>query len=389
MTDSYRLTDEEEKRVLEFRRDLHMHPELSHCEFRTTEKIRAFLETVPGIAFVDIPVKTGLLARMVFGKPGPEVGLRADIDAIRQTETYENPWKSTEQGIMHACGHDFHTAALLGAALILSRNRADLCGSADLLFQEAEETTDGAQEMLAAGLLERIHPSAFFALHNRPEVETGKVVVKNGALMAAKTNFLIRIRGVGGHGSMPHLCVDPIVCAAALIQSLQTVVSRNTDPLESVVLSVGSIHGGSLENLVVDRVEMTASIRSLSMQAKEKAVRRMECLTKEICAAYECGCEIEYRENLPLAFNGPEMYAVARKAAEAAVGPERVTDVPPTLASEDFSMIMAKVPSFLYWVGSGTAGEPCHAWHSADFHANEKGVRVGAELLVQSVMAVS
>jgi len=389
MNTAFRLTEEENQRILDFRHDMHEHPELSHEEFRTTENIRDFLKTVPGAEILDLPVKTGVLARITGGKPGPETGLRADIDAIRQTEEYESPYRSETPGIMHACGHDFHTASLLGAALIISRNRECLKGNVDFLFQEAEETTDGAREVLEAGLLEIIHPQKFFALHNRPEVMTGKVVVKNGALMAAKTNFAITIHGVGGHGSMPHLCVDPIVCAAAVISSLQTIVSRNTDPLDSVVLSVGSIHGGSLENLVVDEVRMTASIRALRTETKKAMLKRMETIVTETCRAYECASEIRYEENIPAVFNSPEMARLAKRAAENVVGQENVTDVSPTLASEDFAMIMEKVPSFLYWVGSGTPGEECHAWHNAKFHACDRGIRIAAEVLAESAFCAA
>jgi len=387
MDECCRLTPEEEKRILDFKHEMHEYPELSHEEVETTKKIRAFLKTVPGIEFMDLPVKTGVLARIQGEKPGREVALRADIDAIRQTEEFDSPYRSRIPGVMHACGHDFHTASLLGAALITGRNIRTMKGTVDFLFQQAEETTSGAKETLDAGLLSVIHPDYFFALHNRPEVETGKIVVKNGALMSAKTNFVITIHGLGGHGSMPNLCIDPVVCAAAVIGSLQTIVSRNMDPLDAVVLSVGSIHGGSIENLVVDKVQMTASIRALNTSAMKKAVERMETIVRETCSAYECTCGIEYREILPLSFNSPEMTVLAKKAAAEVVGEENVTDVPPTLASEDFSMIMEKVPSFLYWVGSGTPGEECFAWHSSRFHADEKGVKIGAELLVQSAAA--
>jgi hippurate hydrolase len=288
---------------------------------------------------------------------------------------------------MHACGHDFHTAGLLGAAIILSRNRSEVPGTVDFLFQEAEETTDGARKMIDAGLFEVIHPAAFFGEHNRPEVPVGKVVCKNGALMAAKTNFVIRIFGRGGHGSMPHLCVDPIVASAAIIQSLQTIVSRNTDPLESVVLSVGSIHGGSIENLVVDKVEMTASIRALSVEARERAVRRMENVVRSTAEAYECRAEIEYREILPLTFNSEEMYKVAVRAAEMAVGSENVIDVPPTLASEDFSVFMERVPSFFYWIGSGIPGETPYAWHQSRFKADDAGLKVAAGVMAAACFA--
>ncbi len=386
-----KLTKEEEQQLIDFKRDMHMHPELPHQEFRTTEKILAFLETIPGIEIIKLNRNlTGVVARMYGLKENDgavtEVGLRADIDAIAQTEKYESPFQSKNPGVMHACGHDFHTASLLGAALLLSKHRTEWSGTVDFLFQEAEETTDGAKEMIDAGLFDVIHPQMFFGAHNRPEVEAGKVVCHLGALMACKTNFVITIHGLGGHGGNPHLCVDPIVCAAAIVQSLQTIVSRNTNPLDSVVMTVGSIHGGSVENLVVDEVVMTASVRSLSMEAKEKAVSRAEEIIYGTASAYGCTAGIEYREILPLIDNKPDMLAIAKKAAIAAVGEENVTDAEPTMASEDFSLIMEKVPSFFYWIGSGTPGETPYAWHSDMFHANDAGIRVAAETTAQAAV---
>ena len=386
------LTESEEKRLIEFKRDLHMHPELSHQEFRTTEKIRDFLRTIPGVEILDLHRQlTGAVARIRglgaspsisdAGKAGPvvtEVGLRADIDAIRQKECYESPWKSTVEGVMHACGHDFHTASLLGAAMLLSKCRDRWQGTVDLLFQEAEETTDGAKEMIDAGLFEVIHSQTFFGFHNRPEVEAGKVVCHRGALMAAKTNFHITVKGVGGHGGNPHLCTDPIVCAAAMIQALQTIVSRNTDPLQSVVMTIGSIHGGSVENLISDQVKMTASIRALEPEAKERAVRRAEEIIYGTAATYGCEAQITYREILPPVLNTDKMYETAVKAAAAAVGEANVTDALPTMASEDFSLIMDRIPSFFYWIGSGTPGEAPRAWHSEAFHTDDRGIRTAA-----------
>ena len=411
------LTKEEEQRLLDFKNDMHMHPELSHREYETTKKIREFLATIPGVEILSLNRElTGVVARIQGLKEPdsfeqrtlgseelhgdgqrtlgsersmnrqPEVALRADIDAIAQTERWESPYASKNEGVMHACGHDFHTASLLGSALLLSKYRTEWSGTVDLLFQEAEETTDGAKEMLDAGLLDIIRPQMFFGMHNRPEVEAGKVVCHPGGLMACKTNFVITIYGKGGHGGNPHMCVDPIVCAAALIQSLQTIVSRNTDPLQSVVMTIGSIHGGSVENLVVDEVRMTASVRALSMEAKEKAVSRAEEIIRGTASAYGCTSEIEYKEILPLIDNRPAMYALAKKAAIAAVGEENVTDAEPTMASEDFSLIMEQIPSFFYWIGSGTQGETCYAWHSDRFHTNDAGIKSAAVTMTQAAL---
>ena len=291
------LTEKEAGQVLAIKRDLHMHPELSHEEFRTTERIREVLSGLPGIEILDLPdtsvVKTGVVARLRGGKSGGETGLRADIDALPQTEQVESPYKSRCEGKMHACGHDFHTASLLGAAMILSRNRAEVPGTVDFLFQEAEETTNGCQE--------------------RPEVPAGQVVIQSGGLMSAKSNFVITVHGKGGHGAMPHLCIDPIVCAAAIIQSLQTIVSRNVDPMENAILTIGSIHGGSVENLIVEDVRMTGCVRALSQKTKEMQIRRLEEIVTNTAKAYQCTADIEYKEVLPVAYNTPEMTKIAHR----------------------------------------------------------------------------
>ena len=387
------LTEREAKAVLAIKRDLHMHPELSHEEYETTEKIRKILSGIEGIEILQLPdtsrVKTGVVARLRGGKPGGECGLRADIDALPQTECYESPYKSQIPGKMHACGHDFHTASLLGAAMILSRNRQEVPGTVDFLFQEAEETTNGCQEMIDAGLFSLISPTHFFGMHNRPEVPAGQVVIQPGGLMSAKTNFIITIHGKGGHGAMPHLCVDPIVCAAAVIQSLQTIVSRNVDPMENAILTIGSIHGGSVENLIVEDVKMTGCVRALSQKTKDMQVSRLEEIVYSTARAYQCTAEIEYRENLPVAYNSPEMTEMARKAAAAVVGEENCVTATPTLASEDFAIIMEKVPSYLYWIGSGTEGEPLYAWHNPKFHTNDAGLYVAAAVYASSAVTAN
>ena len=387
------LTEKEAGQVLAIKRDLHMHPELSHEEFRTTERIREVLSGLPGIEILDLPdtsvVKTGVVARLRGGKSGGETGLRADIDALPQTEQVESPYKSRCEGKMHACGHDFHTASLLGAAMILSRNRAEVPGTVDFLFQEAEETTNGCQEMIDAGLFSIISPKYFFGMHNRPEVPAGQVVIQSGGLMSAKSNFVITVHGKGGHGAMPHLCIDPIVCAAAIIQSLQTIVSRNVDPMENAILTIGSIHGGSVENLIVEDVRMTGCVRALSQKTKEMQIRRLEEIVTNTAKAYQCTAGIEYKEVLPVAYNTPEMTKIAHRAAAAVVGEENCVTAVPTLASEDFAIIMDKIPSYLYWVGSGTAGEPLHAWHNPKFHANDTALPVAAAVYASSAVTAN
>ena len=383
----YRLSQPEFQRILGFKQDMHRHPELSHREFRTTEKIRGFLETIPSCEILPLPVETGALARIEGCGEGPEVMLRADIDALPQTEQIESPWKSLDPGVMHACGHDFHTAALLGAALLLNRakEQGDLKGTVDLVFQPAEEDTSGAGILIGAGLFDRIHPDLCFGLHNWPSVQSGKIVCHEGALMAAKRNFEIRLYGRGGHGSMPHLNIDPIVCAAAVVQSLQTVVSRNTDPLDSVVLSINLLQGGSPDNLVVDEIMMRGTVRSLSDKALDHAIGRIEAIVENTAKAYECRPEILWDKRIPAVYNSPEMTELARRCA--ALTDCEITDAVPSLASEDFSFYRSYVPSFFYWVGSTAKEESrIEELHRPCFHTDDRALPAAAQLLAVSAI---
>ena len=441
------LTDQEYTQILDFKRDLHMHPELSLQEFRTTEKIREALSAIPGVEILPFQAETGVVARICGKLPGPETMLRADIDALPQTEQYESPWKSTVPGVMHACGHDFHSAALIGAALMLSRANAEgnLKGTVDLLFQPAEEGTLGARLYIDSGLFDLFHPDRCFGLHNWPALPAGRIVIHEGALMSAKRNFTVRIHGFGGHGSMPHLNVDPIVCAAAVIQSLQTVISRNMNPLDAAILSVNMIKGGSPVNLVVEEVELRATVRSLSEQALSRALERTETIIMKTAEAYECHAEIEWKERIPAVINTEEMCRLANIAAaqvvknfcsvpEAAAQfmnyscsePEaaasqainnscsaseataaqvinnfcsaseensqhpvlkpRITDAPPSLASEDFALYRCEVPSFYYWVGSNVEGDAVEELHRPRFHTDDRAMAVAASLYAESAL---
>ena len=386
MKTAVKLTDEEFKKALSLKCDLHMHPELSNEEYRTTGKIRKLLSALPGVKILPLSSDTGLAARIEGKKGGKEIMLRSDIDALPQTEEYESPWRSRVPGAMHACGHDLHTASLYGAALVFSRlfEAGDLKNTVDLVFQPAEEGTTGARKLIDAGLFHLIHPDVCFGFHNWPSVPTGQIVCHEGALMSAKRNFEIRIRGYGGHGSMPHLNTDPIVCAAAVIESLQTVVSRNTNPLEAAVLSVNSIEGGSKANLVVDSVMMRATVRSLKEDILQKMTERVEAIVGNTAAAYECRSEILWEEKIPAVFNTPEMTDSARKIA----GKTGciVVDAPPSLASEDFALYREFVPSFYFWVGSTPAGEKIEELHRPLFHADDEALRHGADLFAAAGM---
>ena len=373
-----RLTDDDIKRLTAFRHDLHSNPELSGQEFRTTEKIREFLTLLPGCDIINVPVETGVVARI----PGTddEIMLRADIDALPQTETMDISWKSSTPGVMHACGHDLHTTALCGAALLLSRMKGEgkTLPTIDLVFQPAEEKGAGARMLIDAGLFDRIHPKACFGIHNWPSIEIGKVVCREGALMAALRNFELVVHGSGGHGSMPHLNVDPVVCVAAMIQSLQTVVSRNVNPLEAGILSINMIEGGGPVNVVVDEVRMKGTLRSLSDDTLAHMVERVKTIVERTAQAYECRFEIIWKESIPAVWNSPEMTKKARQCVTSSSS--SFADAPPTLVGEDFLLYREYVPSFFFWVGSRMAGADIHELHTPQFFADDSTIAYAAEL---------
>ena len=248
----------------------------------------------------------------------------------------------------------------------------------DLVFQPAEEGTTGARMLIDAGLFSLIHPSRCFGMHNWPSVETGKVVCREGAIMSAKRNFDVVIHGSGGHGSMPHLNVDPIVCAAAMIQSFQTIVSRNVNPLEAGILSINMIEGGSPVNLVVDEVRLKGTLRSLSEDVLDRMIERAETIVEKTAQAYECSFEMIWKERIPAVWNSQEMMECARRCIKNSR--LSLVDAPPTLASEDFALYRRYVPSFFFWVGSRMMGADIHELHSPQFFADDSAITYAAEL---------
>ena len=385
MTD-FKLTDKEFEYILDLKRDLHMHPELAHNEFRTTEKIKEALAEIPGAEIMDSGFETGLLAVIPGDGDGRKIMLRADIDALPQNEEYESPWRSVVPGAMHACGHDVHTASLVGAAIILGRLKAEgkLRNTVYFLFQPAEEGTTGARMVIDKGTFDRISPEMCFGFHNWPKLRLGTIACHKGVLMAGKRNFSVLIKGSGGHGSMPHLNVDPIVCVASVIQSLQTVVSRNTDPVDSLVLSISMIEGGRPVNIVADEVKLVATVRSLSDAALDRAIERVESIVKNTAEAYGCKGEVYWQERIPALLNTDEMYEIAKKAASGC--DEEIIECEPSLASEDFALYRSFVPSFFYWIGSTPEGEEPEDLHRPLFHCNDKVLRTAAQLFARAAM---
>ena len=367
--------------------ELHRHPELSFQERRTTALLQEKL-TQLGLELVDLGMETGVVALLRGGKPGGTVALRADIDAIAQQEAAHDGALSCVDGVMHGCGHDFHTAGLYGAASLLCQRRDTLPGSVVFLFQPAEEVTKGAQAMLDHGLLEKLpeKPRCLFGLHNRPELPAGTIAVMEGPVMAGKSHFTITLHGKSGHGGSPHKCTDVIVAGTAVVNALQTVVSRDTDPLDSLVCSVLSIHAGTPDNFVPDLLTMTGSIRYHQESAHQRARQRLEELTLGVAAAYGCTAEVAFHPGVPATVNGPELTLLARKAAVGLVGQDKVVSPRPDMGSEDFAVFGQQIPAFFYWLGSGVPGAENPCWHNEHFRTDDSALPLAAALLARSAL---
>lgn len=361
---------------------LHENPELSFREFQTTAYIRKELEEM-GLEILDTGLETGLAALLKGDGEGPCIALRADIDGLPVEEDSSSKYPSRIPGVMHACGHDSHTASLLSGARILAKMRGELHGSVKFLFQPAEELNLGAKKMVELGCLEGV--DAVFGLHNSPEIPLGTVAVKRGALMAAVDRIEIRIKGKGGHGGIPQRNADPVVCAAALIQGIQTIVSRNISAIDSCVISVCSVKAGEgANNVVPDSVTMLGTVRTYSKEIQEKAVKRLNVLVEQIVEAYECKGELKYIYELPATINNEMLYEAAYQAVSS-IGAEPVDPIPST-GGEDFSVFMQECPAFFYWLGTGNEENDCiYSWHSPHFKADERCIAIGAGTYAMSV----
>ncbi len=284
---------------------------------------------------------------------------------------------------MHACGHDTHVSSLLSAARILTQLKDELNGSVKLLFQPAEEVNLGAKKMVELGCLDGV--DAIFGLHNSTEIPLGTVAVKHGALMAAVDRIEITIKGKGGHGGIPQRNVDPVVCATAVIQGVQTIVSRNISPIDSCVVSICSMKAGEgANNVTPDKVTMLGTVRTYSKEVEAHIVKRLETMIKSIASAYECEGSLNYIYELPPTTNNEMLYQAAYDAVTD-IGAEPVDPIPST-GGEDFSVFMEEKPGFFYWLGTRNEENDCvYSWHSPHFKADERCIAIGAGTYAMSV----
>lgn len=361
--------------IAEWRRDFHRNPELLFDVHRTAqvvaEKLKSFGcdEVVTGIG------QTGVVA-VIRGKrqgSGKVVGLRADMDALPIEEQTNLPYRSTVPGKMHACGHDGHTAMLLGAARYLAETR-DFDGTAILIFQPAEEGGGGGREMVKDGMMERFGVQEVYGLHNMPGLPIGSFAVRPGPMMAAADRFLITLEGRGGHAAKPNETIDPVVASAQIISALQTITSRNCDPLDSVVVSVTAVKAGEAYNVIPQTAELKGTVRTLSKDMRILAEKRLREIVTGVAGAMGCTAVIDYELGYPVTFNHAEQTSFVAKVAGSLVGSGNVDlTVPPTMGSEDFSFMLEERPGSYIFMGNGDSA----GLHHPAYDFNDKAIPVG------------
>lgn len=367
--------------LIGWRRDFHRHPEVAFQEHRTSAKIRQFLEES------GIPVRcvagTGLVGLLEGGKGGKTVALRADIDALPLSEEGKAEYASRNPGACHACGHDGHMAILMATARLLAQRKSDLCGRVVFLFQPSEERIPGgAQPMIEQGALEGV--DAIFGLHLWQTMPTGTVGCVRGAMMAASDEFTITLTGKGGHCSMPHLSIDPITAAGNLIVNLNGIVSRNVDPLRSAVLSLGTVHGGVIHNIIPNEVVLTGTVRTFDPQLRDLIEGRMQ----EVVAgtSHACGTQgkLQYVRGFPALVNHADMADLVNAVARRTLGESKVREIEPVMGGEDFAYYLQKVPgAFLFFgMGDGTA----FPHHHPRFDIDENALAPAAMLMTALVL---
>ncbi|WP_079910952.1 amidohydrolase [Paenibacillus sp. 32352] len=357
--------------LADFRRDLHRHPELSMQEVETTRKIKQFLLN-EGITVLPLELPVGVLAEIVGDEDGPIVALRADIDALPVQEETGLPYASEIAGKMHACGHDFHTAAILGAAVLLKRHASKLRGKVRLLFQPAEEKGTGARAMIEAGALEGVE--AIFGMHNKPELPVGTIGLSAGPLMASVDGFKIKVHGKGGHAAVPDAAIDPIVAASAIVGGIQTAVSRNTSPFDRAVVSICSFHAGTTWNVIPDLAVLDGTVRTFRQEVRHDMPDRLHRIAMGIAAGYGAEAELSWFSGIPTVNNDAAAVETVRFAAEALK--LQVAEAIPSAGGEDFAHYQEKVPGCFIWMGTSGTEE----WHHPKFTLNDEALVPSAAL---------
>jgi amidohydrolase len=374
--------------TVSLRREIHLHPELSYEEVKTTALIDGYLRSL-GIEPEPPFLETGVVALLRGeGKRGSGnlVALRADIDALPVTEENSHAFCSLEPGKMHACGHDMHTAMLLGAARILSGMKDELHGDVLLIFQPAEEKTPGgAKPLIEAGLFRRFNPAVIIGQHCFPNVPAGKVALCKGSFMAATDELYFTISGQGGHASAPHKAADPVLAAAHIITAVQHLVSRVAPPHEPAVVSIASIHGGNAPNVIPGKVSMSGTMRTMNEELRTLLKDRLRQTVMHVAEAFGVQAELEIRNGYPALVNDPQVTLQAVAACTEYLGSGNVLQSEPLMTAEDFAYYLLERPGTFWQIGTGTPEqEKGNTLHSPTFNPEERALETGSGLLAYS-----
>ncbi|HYE80747.1 MAG TPA: M20 family metallopeptidase [Clostridia bacterium] len=373
--------------LVAIRRDLHMNPELSGKEIRTSKKIIEYLENW-GIEYIGNVAETGVIALIRGKKEGKTVAARADIDALPITEDSDRPYISRNIGVMHACGHDVHTAILLGTAKIFKEMENELEGNVKLFFQPAEEAIGGAERMIKDGCMANPDVDYVIGLHVMPYIDAGYVELKYGKLNASSGEFFITIKGKSGHGAYPDTTIDAIVLAGNVITALQTLVSRNISPLDSVVLTIGKINGGTKNNIIADEVVMSGTLRTLDADTRKHAKAIIERIVENTAKTYGGEGRVEFTDGYDALINDDEIVDVIKETAERVLGMDKVLFKEATsMGAEDFSYYIDEAKGAFYHLGCGNQAKGITAaLHNNNFDIDENCIKTGVQLQTECIL---
>ncbi|WP_449416780.1 M20 family metallopeptidase [Phormidium nigroviride] len=367
-------------RLIEIRRHIHSHPELSGCEYQTSAYVAGVLSSC-GLHVQESIGKTGVIGELKGAKEtGEWLGIRTDMDALPIQERTDLDFTSRKSGVMHACGHDVHTTVGLGTAMVLSQLAEPLKGHVRFLFQPAEEIAQGASWMIKDGAMQDV--KAILGLHVFPSIPAGSVGIRHGALTAAADDLELTIVGESGHGARPHEAIDAIWIASQVITTLQQAIARTQNPLRPVVLTIGQISGGRAPNVIADRVKLLGTVRSLHPETHESLPAWIEQIVSNICRAYGANYELSYKRGVPGVQNDPALTQLVEACALEAWGRSRVQILPePSLGAEDFSMYLASAPGMMFRLGVGHKDKPNYPLHHPQFDVDESAIFTGVVTL--------
>lgn len=371
--------------LVEIRRTIHMNPELGFEEVETSKLVAGWLEKF-GLQVQRGLAKTGVVGLLQGEKGGKTVAIRADMDALPLEEANQVPYRSKVKGKMHACGHDGHVTILLGVARLFSSIRERVKGNIKWVFQPAEEGGGGGRIMVEEGALENPRVDAIFGAHLFPDLQLGKVGIHEKEGLAATDRVIIKILGKGGHGAYPHLSKDPILAAGHLITQIHSIVSRNIAPLDSAVVTIGKVSGGTAFNIIPDEVELLGTVRSLTPRVREELKSRLEQVTQGVAGSFDLDYRFDYQYGYPALVNDPEMSHLVASACAKGIGKENVEFIRPSMGGEDFAYYLQKVPGSFFRLGCRNEEKGIvHPFHSSSFDIDEDVLPFGVEMFARII----